>query len=395
MASNWAMAMDSGMGEHFRIELGGGVTEIDAQQWDALVDATPQTTVFQRHAWLAALQHHGCVQPQRGWQPLLVTLRDNDGALAAACELYAKGHSFGEYVFDWAWADAHERCGVAYYPKLLLATPFTPVRGARLLGRDLAARRALLDAVLGLARRSGVSSLHLLFLADAERDLCAQAGLALRTTIQYHWSQPDGGWIDFDDFLRSLNHDKRKKIRQERSRLDAIVFRRLSGHTAGDADWALFARCYRRTYALHGSTPYLNLGFFRAVAAALPDHVLLLVASRDGVDIASSLVLLDPATGQAWGRYWGALEDVPNLHFEACYYQPIAYCIEHGYRVFEGGAQGRHKMARGLLPVSCTSAHWIAEPRLAEAIARHLDGETQAMDDALDELAEHAPFRRD
>ena len=351
--------------------------------------------MFQRHAWLAALQRCGCVAPERGWQPLLLALRDAGGALAAACALYVKGHSFGEYVFDWAWADAHERCGVPYYPKLLLATPFTPVRGARLLGRDLAARRALLDAVLGLARRSGVSSLHLLILADAERDLCAQAGLALRTTIQFHWSQPAvGAWADFDDFLRSLSHDTRKKIRQERRRLDGIAFRRLSGHTATDADWALFARCYRRTYAQHGATPYLNLDFFRAVARALPDHVLLLVADRDGVDIASALVLLDPASGHAWGRYWGALEDVPNLHFELCYYQPIDYCIAHGLRVFEGGAQGRHKMARGLLPVACTSAHWVAEPRLADAIARHLRDETQAMDEQLGELAEHVPFRR-
>ena len=370
---------------------------MDARQWDALVDATPGTTMFQRHAWLLALQASACAVPDTGWQGLLLQLRDSAGALAAACLVYAKGHSMGEYVFDWSWADAHQRAGLDYYPKLLLATPFTPVTGARLLARDDAARAALLRALLGLARATRVSSLHLLFLTESERRLCEQAGLLMRTTVQFHWRQPAPAWPDFDAFLGSMNHDKRKKLRQERRKVQqtGVTLRRLQGRAIDRAAWELFTRCYEQTYAEHGSAPYLNLDFFLRLGRELPEHVLLIVAALDGQDIACSLILLDPGLRRAYGRYWGALRHVPLLHFELCYYQPLEFCLEQGYELFEGGAQGSHKMARGLLPVACTSAHWVADARLHAAIAAHLQREAPLMEQHLDELRSHAPMRRD
>ena len=384
------------MDSDFRIEMADGMAEVSAPQWDALAARTPGSTVFQRHAYLLALEEHGCAVPQTGWQSLVLQLRDGDGQLAAACALYAKGHSMGEYVFDWAWADAYERNGLAYYPKLLAATPFTPVTGARLLGCDKPARRALLGALLDFARRSGLSSLHLLFLTPEERELCAQAGLLLRQTVQFHWQQPDPPWADFDAFLGAMSHDKRKKVRQERRRVmeAGVRFRRVQGAQATPEDWAFFIRCYRQTYAEHGSQPYLNLGFFRAIGHHLPEHILLLIAEQHGEAIGASLILLDPELGHAYGRYWGALRHVPSLHFEACYYQPLEFCIEQGYTRFEGGAQGRHKMARGLLPVSCTSAHWLADARFNTAVERSLQRENLALGQHMDELHEHAPFRK-
>ena len=370
---------------------------MDAAQWDALVDATPGTTVFQRHAWLLALQASDCAVPATGWQALVLRLYDAAGELAAGCVVYAKGHSMGEYVFDWAWADAHERAGLDYYPKLLLATPFTPVTGARLLAGNDAARRALLQALLRLARGTGVSSLHLLFLTEPEREACEQAGLLLRTTVQFHWRQAAEPWADFEAFVAAMNHDKRKKIRQERRKVQqsGVVLRRLHGAAIDRAAWRLFTRCYERTYAEHGSMPYLNLEFFERVGSTLPEHLLLIVASLDGEDIACSLIMLDPALRRAYGRYWGALRHVPLLHFELCYYQPLEFCLEQGYELFEGGAQGSHKMARGLLPVACTSAHWVADTRLRAAIAAHLGRENPLMEQHLDELQRHAPMRRD
>ena len=381
----------------FRIEIGQGLESVDAERWDALAAATPGTTLFQRHAWLSALEQSACAIPETGWQALLPCLFDAAGELAAACVVYAKGHSMGEYVFDWGWADAHERCGLAYYPKLLLAPPFTPVRGARLLGRDRQARAALLRVLLELARSTRVSSLHLLFLEDEERALCEQAGLMTRTTVQYHWRQAAPPWPDFDAFVAALNHDKRKKLRQERRKVrdSGVQLRRLRGREIDRGAWELFLRCYEQTYAEHGSMPYLNLEFFLRLGERMPEHVLLIVASLQGEDIACSLILLDPALRRAYGRYWGALRHVPLLHFELCYYEPLQFCLENGFEVFEGGAQGSHKMARGLLPVECTSAHWVAEPRLRAAIAAHLDREGEMMSEQLDELRLHLPLRRD
>ncbi|OIQ72890.1 hypothetical protein GALL_454770 [mine drainage metagenome] len=389
------------MAEDFRTELHASVGALSAAAWDGLVAATPGTTPFQRHAWLCALEQSACVGSGTGWQPLALALRDTQGQLAAACALYVKTHSYGEYVFDWAWAQGYADHGLPYYPKLLLAVPFTPVSGAKLLGRDAAARQALLREIVAIARGSGVSSLHALFLTEEEARWGADDGLLQRTTIQFHWRNPPSeglpSWMDFEDFLASLRHDKRKKIRQEQRQVrDAgVTFRALAGEEISAENWSFFTRCYDTTYTLHGSTPYLNLDFFQRIGEQMPGHCLLVLAERSGRPIASSLILLDPQTRTAYGRYWGATEPVPALHFDACYYQPIAWCLAHGYSTFEGGAQGEHKMARGLQPVATTSAHWLSHPRFARAVDDYLQRETVSIAAHSDALRERLPFRQD
>ncbi|WP_079419419.1 GNAT family N-acetyltransferase [Thiomonas intermedia] len=387
------------MAEDFRTELGESVSALPAEVWDGLVDATPGATPFQRHAWLSALERTGCVGVETGWQPVVVTLRDHTQQLAAACVLYVKSHSYGEYVFDWAWARAYAEHGLPYYPKLLLAVPFTPVGGAKLLGRDARARKVLLQEILALARRSGLSSFHALFLDPQEALWCDELGLLGRTTLQFHWRNPpaegESPWPDFAAFLASLRHDKRKKIKQEQRQVSdaGVTFRALQGQEITERDWAFFSRCYETTYALHGSTPYLNAEFFQALGRDLPEHGLLFVAERDGQPIASSLILLDPRRRIAYGRYWGATASVPALHFDACYYQPIAWCLAHGYTTFEGGAQGEHKMARGLQPVATRSAHWLAHPRFSQAVEDYLERESADLAAHQDQLQERLPFK--
>ena len=368
---------------------------IDAAAWDALVEASPAATPFARHAYLAALHASGSAVPRSGWSPRFLTI-ERDGRLEAACPLYLKSHSYGEYVFDWAWANAYENAGLRYYPKLLSAVPFTPVPGPRLLARSQAARAALLRAMQALAERGGLSSAHVLFLDDAARAAAAAAGWMLRSTVQFHWSNREPApYADFADFLTSLQRDKRRKIQQERRTVaDAgVVFEALHGDAITDADWDFFHRCYTATYRAHHSTPYLTRDFFTRMARTMAAHWLLFVARRGGEPIGCSLIALDPARGHAFGRYWGALAPLRCLHFEACYYQPLQWCIEHGYRRFEGGAQGEHKMARGLLPVRTHSAHWLADPRFADAVARFLEREGEGVEAYVGELSERNPFK--
>ena len=317
---------------------------------------------------------------------------EREDRVVAATPLYLKGHSYGEYVFDWAWADAYHRNGLRYYPKLLSAIPFTPVPGARLLAIDDAARQALVAALMKLARDSGVSSLHVLFPQQAEAALLESEGAMLRRGVQFHWQNE--GWPDFDAFLGSLTQPKRKKIRAERRKVReaGIRFRRLQGPDIGEADWDFFSRCYDNTYAEHHSTPYLNRAFFSGLGHSMPESVLMIVAERDGRAIASSLLMRDRQ--RLYGRYWGALETVPCLHFETCYYQAIEAAIELGIAVIEGGAQGEHKMSRGFVPQPTVSAHWLAEPAFADAVQRFLEREGRAVDGYLDELTERSPFRQ-
>jgi len=303
--------------------------------------------------------------------------------------LFVKSHSRGEYVFDWAWAEAYERHGLEYYPKLLCAVPFTPVGGPRLLARDDAARQALAAAALEAARQ--FSSLHVLFPEPGEAALLHDAGMLLRRTVQFHWT--NAGYEDFDGFLAQLTHRRRKTIRQERRRVReaGITFRWLRGAEIARQHWEFFERCYRRTYAAHRSKPYLNLEFFLRIGASLPEHTLLILAERDGRAVAAALDLV--ADGVLYGRYWGAIEDIPLLHFEACYYQAIEFAIAHRLERFEGGAQGEHKMFRGLMPVESLSAHWLAHPRFARAIEDYLERESRGVARYVDELNEHSPYR--
>lgn len=369
-----------------RFRLLDGLSDLPAAHWDALAGSQACLS----HAYLHALEATGCVGGRSGWRPRHATLW-RDGTLVAAMPLYEKQHSYGEYVFDWAWAEAYARHGLAYYPKWLAAVPFTPIPGARLLGHSAADRKALLAAVLDTVAASGLSSFHLLFPADEEAPWLAEAGLMLRHGVQFHWR--NAGYRDFEDFLAQLNHDKRKKIRQERRRAAAhgLSLRWLDGHGASAADWAFFHRCYSLTYALHRSTPYLTPAFFPALAAALPDGVRLLVAERQGEPVAAAFFLCDREA--LYGRYWGATEALPFLHFELCYYQAIDYCIAQGLSRFEGGAQGEHKLSRGLEPVPTCSAHWIADPRFRDAVDDFLARERKGVRFYLDELAERSPFR--
>lgn len=369
--------------------------QIDAPQWDALVDAQPSATPFMRHAYLLALHASGSATEATGWVPQFL-LVEHAGRIAAACPLYLKTHSYGEYVFDWAWADAYERHGLRYYPKLLDAVPFTPVPGPRLLARDAAGRSLLLAAMRQLAHDAGLSSAHLLFLDDADRQAATEAGWMLRSTVQFHWlNRTPAPYADFADFLAHLQRDKRKKIQQERRRVvDAgVTFEALEGSAIGAADWDFFYRCYVLTYRAHHSSPYLTRDFFARMASTMAGHWLMFVARRGGERIAASLICIDAQRRSAFGRYWGAIETVSCLHFEACYYQPLAWCIANGYLRFEGGAQGEHKMARGLLPVQTHSAHWLAHPQFAQAVADFLTREGAGIENYLDELNERAPFK--
>ncbi|MFT7723433.1 MAG: peptidogalycan biosysnthesis protein [Roseateles sp.] len=360
--------------------------------WDALLAAQARPTPFMRRAYLHALHASGSATAATGWRPRFVSLWRGD-ALVAACPAWLKSHSYGEYVFDWAWADAYQRHGLAYYPKLLVAVPFTPVPGSRLLAVDDAARGRLAQALLALARDAGASSLHVLFGDEADQAALAAAGCMARHGVQFHWTA--AGDADFAAFLARLQRDKRKKIQQEQRRVReaGVAFEAREGAAITGEDWDFFYRCYQQTYREHHSRPYLTRDFFARMAGDMPGHWLMFTARREGRRVAASLVALDPARRAAFGRYWGAAEPIPCLHFDACYYQPLAWCIAHGYQRFEGGAQGEHKIARGLLPTPTASSHWLAHPAFAAAVDDFLAREGAAMDSYLSELNEHAPFK--
>ncbi|NYE26438.1 GNAT family N-acetyltransferase [Pigmentiphaga litoralis] len=373
-----------------KIEVVDSLEGVDPEAWDALTQGNP----FVSHAFLHAMHTTRCAVRKTGWQPQYLLLRDGNGegdGLAGAMPLYLKGHSRGEYVFDHAWAEAFERHGIDYYPKLLSAVPFTPVRGPRLMARDAASREALAHGAITLTQKYGISSLHVLF-PDADDVIALRAaGYLLREGVQFHWH--NASYDSFETFLAGMNHDKRKKIRQDRRRVaDAgVTFRHVQGAAITQADLDFFYRCYASTYENHWSSPYLNPEFFQTLLAQMPESVLLILAEREGAPIASALNIL--GDGVLYGRYWGSTEFVSGLHFETCYLQAIEFCIQHGVQTFEGGAQGEHKMSRGLLPTPTWSAHWIADERFAEAIADFLERETKGMGRYLDELESHTPFK--
>ncbi len=367
---------------------------VPAAEWDALANGNPTL----RHAFLQSMIDAGCTTATTGWLPQFLTLwRPTDSGngkqtLCGAVPLYVKGHSYGEYVFDWAWAEAYQRHGLDYYPKLLAAVPFTPCGGGRLLARTATDRRLLIDGLLNLARDSDVSSLHVLFAEPDEHKMLLDAGMMARTAVQFHWH--NAGYHDFTDFLATLSHDKRKKLKQERRRVAeaGITFRRVSGEDIRDDDWDFFASCYRRTYREHLSTPYLNREFFGLIGERMAENVLLVIAEHNGIPIASALNLFDTHT--LYGRYWGKTEFHASLHFETCYYQALEFCIERGIQVFEGGAQGEHKLARGFLPVKCHSAHWLKHPQFARAVEDFLERESGGIDQYVNELEGSSPYRR-
>ncbi len=368
---------------------------IDRGAWNALVDADAEANPFLRHEYLAALTASGAAAAPSGWHPQFLLLTHGD-ELAAAAPLYAKDHSYGEYVFDWSWAEAYQRHGLDYYPKWLVAVPFTPVPGTRLLARDDSARTALAKALLTHAKASGLSSLHVLLAPPRDIDALAGAGMVIRDGVQFHWR--NAGYAGFDDFLAQLAQPKRKKIRAERRKVaDAgVTLVRRVGRDITEADWRFLFRCYLATYRAHFSSPYLNADFFLRIAESMPEHLMLVIARRGDRPIASALGVFDGpgAESRLYGRYWGAVEPVDCLHFECCYYQMIEFAIERRLVWFEGGAQGAHKLARGLDPVPTRSAHWLAHPAMMEAVARFVDRERLGVSEAIDELNEHRAFRQ-
>ena len=377
--------------------------QVNAADWNALLSWQPDATPFLRHEYLTALHASGCATPATGWTPRFFVL-EHGGVMVGACALYLKTHSYGEYVFDQAWANAYGQHGLAYYPKAVVATPFTPVPGTRLMARSTEDRAVLVKTLIQWCESEKLSSLYLLFTSADDLLACEEADMMLRHTVQFHWTNTAPAYLDFNDFLASLSPEKRKKIRQERRKIaDAgVTFRWSLGSSITPQDWDFFYRCYERTYLEHGNAPYLSRDFFERMASTMPENWLLFIAERQGLPIATSLIAVHAqstgATGQkdlkiAYGRYWGALERVDCLHFEACYYQPLQWCIEHGYQRFEGGAQGEHKMARALLPVKATSAHWLAHPAFAEAVERFLEREEQGIGQYLDELRQRSPLK--
>ena len=366
------------------------IAEIEPALWDRLVKDSGGS-VLSQHAFLHAFETSGSVAPDTGWQPRHLLLWEND-QLVAAIPLYAKGHSYGEFVFDWAWADAYQRNGLEYYPKWLSAIPFTPVPGARLLTTD-AYRALAASALLQWTQKSGLSSLHVLYTTPEDTEALVQAGCLLRTHTQFHWFNRD--WPDFDSFLSSLTQPKRKKIRAERRKVReaGVTTCVRTGSEITSEDWAFFYRCYANTYHVRGNTPYLTPAFFLTVGEKLSEHCVMAIASRVEQPIAASLLWLDTVNGQRklYGRYWGALEHVDCLHFELAYYTPLEWALANDIDVVEGGAQGEHKLARGFEPVQTQSVHWLAHPGFADAVEKFLERERAGVDHYLGSLS--SPFR--
>lgn len=375
---------------NYRTRCVDSLREFTPAQWDALHRGNGSP--FLRHAFLHALHDSGSATEQAGWAPRYLVVED-DTQLLAAMPLYLKTHSYGEYVFDWAWADAYERHGLRYYPKLLGAIPFTPVTGQRMLAANDEARAVLLRALLALQQDNpDLSSTHILFPTEPEASALEQAGFLLRSGVQFHWHNP--GYDTFAQFLDTLERKKRKNILAERRKVadEQVTFRTISGRDATESDWHFFYRCYAHTYAVRRTTPYLTPAFFLQLAATMPENLLLTIASRHGTPIAASFVVHDGT--RLYGRYWGGLEPIPCLHFETAYYQPLEFCIDNKLQVFEGGAQGEHKLARGFLPVKTHSAHWLRHDDFRDAVERFLEREQGGIAAYMDELNEHAPFRQ-
>ncbi|HYW03087.1 MAG TPA: GNAT family N-acetyltransferase [Gammaproteobacteria bacterium] len=381
-------------------EICSSLAELSAAEWNRL---NPDGYPFTRYEFLVALERHGCVGRGTGWHPRHLLLRDRQHRLVGALPLYLKDHSMGEFVFDWAWADAYERHGLAYYPRLVAAVPFTPVTGPRLLTPGAEAlrssatdpaqvRRTLADAAVEYARELGVSSLHCLFPGEDDRDSLARQGLLLRKACQFHWH--NHGYAEFDDLLGAFSSAKRKKIRRERRRVSeaGIRMERVRGDRLDPALWPAIHRLYASTYHMRGRLPYLGRPFFEEISRTMGEQLVLVLAwTRGNLPVAAAITLRDDAA--LYGRHWGADADYHSLHFEACYYQGLEYCIEAGLARFDPGTQGEHKVSRGFLPVATWSAHWIADPRFRDAIADFVQREVRYVDGYIEEMRTHSPYR--
>ena len=369
-----------------------GLGELDEAQWDALF---PAGYPFTRYAFLKALEDHGCVGARTGWEPCHLVLEDAAGALAAALPLYRKRHSYGEFVFDFGWARAAQQLGRPYYPKLVCAIPFTPAAGPRLGARTAELRAALLGALATLWEGTGLSSVHALFLADADAQAASAAGWLARHDVQFHWSRGNAG--SFEGFLGQLSHDKRKKIRRERRRVAeaGIRFEWRRGDELDEAGWATVYGLYANTYDERGQAPYLSLDFFLDYGRRKGTPVRLVLGYEAGAAEPMAVAITLAGDDTLYGRHWGCAEKYHGLHFETCYYQGIELCLAEGLSRFDAGTQGPHKLARGFEPVLTRSAHRLADPRLAEAVRSFLAGERAAVTRHLATLQEHSAYRHE
>ncbi len=367
------------------------INEIPRKKWNALIsDASP----FTRHEFLAALESSGCVTAEKGWLPHHIIYTKGD-ELIAAMPFYIKGHSYGEYIFDWAWADAYHRHGIEYYPKGLCAIPYTPVSANKILISDshdkFVEESRLTQHAVKTAKELKLSSIHGLFLNQHELQVWQEQGFSPRSSYQFHWR--NNGYQNFDDYLKSFTSVKRKKIRQQRKSVSQtdIELKIIQGESITEQNWHDFYRFYKNTVHLHGAMAYLNLDFFLAIGNTMPDQTMMISAFENKKNIASALFFKNKKT--LFGRYWGCDIEVNNLHFETCYYQAINYCIENNIQYFEAGAQGEHKLSRGLLPVEIKSAHWLRHPQFFDAIKDHIDYETDHVQRYIEALEQHTPFK--
>lgn len=365
---------------------------IPAADWNALVgDSNP----FLRHEFLAALERHHCVGAEAGWMPQHVALYDGN-QLCGAVPMYLKNNSYGEFVFDWAWTAAYRRAGLAYYPKLVVAVPYTPATGPRLLLMETAEQNdafanALIEGALEHARRLNVSSLHWLFTTEEATQRLEQYGLLRRAGCQFHWR--NNGYRDFGDFLSGFSAHKRKKLKRERRRVQdaGVEIEVLHGDEISDHQWQIFHQFYSSTFRKMGGIASLTLGFFKEIGRTLPREVVLVMAKHQDRYIAGAFNLRSKHT--LYGRHWGCTEEFHSLHFEVCYYRAIEYCIERGLERFEAGAQGEHKISRGFLPTPTWSAHWLSHPDFSRAVEAFLIQERTSMAYYINELDEHSPFK--
>ena len=368
--------------------VGEGVASFDAAAWDKCAgDANP----FVSHAFLSALETSGSATTRTGWQPVPLAIDGADGTIAGVLPAYVKSHSQGEYVFDHSWADAYEHAGGRYYPKLVIAVPFSPVPGPRVLSNDPMVAKGLIAAAEVLATQNGLSSVHANFIAPDQVDLFEAGDWLIREGTQFHWA--NDGYTCFDDFLAALASRKRKAIRKERAAAtEGLEIVHISGADITEGHWSIFWRFYQDTGARKWGQPYLTRSFFSEIGRTMGDRVLLILALRDGTPIAGALNFIGTET--LYGRYWGCTEDVPFLHFEICYYQAIDAAIARGLKTVEAGAQGEHKLARGYVPVPTWSAHFIPDPNFRRAISDFLDRERRAVERQIAFLGTMAPFKK-
>jgi predicted N-acyltransferase len=376
-----------------QIRIHNGISEVAAEDWNTLVGAG---SPFTRHEFLHALEAGGAVGPGSGWQPRHITAWKGD-RLLGALPLYLKHDSFGEFVFDWSWAHAWQQAGMAYYPKLVTAIPFSPVPGRRfLLHAEMApaaGQEALTAAALDVLAQTGASTWHILFPEQSEAEWLQRRGFLVRQDTQFHWH--DAGYTDFEDYLSRFTSAKRKKVRRERRRVReaGIHFRHGGGNDFDDAEWRAIYRFYAITYLERGRQPYLPEAVFENLRRSMPEQLVVVLALHAGEPVAAALCLRDETT--LYGRHWGALADYHSLHFETCYYQGIEYCLANGLKRFEPGTQGEHKVSRGFAPVATHSAHWIPEPAFRAAVADFLHRETPLVREYRQEMRRHLPFRCD